>query len=34
MRLTKDDIKSAPDFEEQHRRERELYDKYYDTYWS
>ena len=34
VRLTKDDIKSAPDFEEQHRRERELYDKYYETYWS
>ena len=32
--LTKDDIKSAPDFEEQHRRDRELYDKYYETYWS
>jgi hypothetical protein len=32
--LTKDEIKSAPDFEEQHRRERELYDKYYETYWS
>jgi hypothetical protein len=34
VRLTKDDIKSAPDFEEQHRLERETYDKYYDTYWS
>ena len=34
VRLTKDDVKSAPDFEEQHRRERELYDKYYDTHWS
>jgi hypothetical protein len=34
VRLTKDDIKSAPDFEEEHRRDRETYDKYYDTYWS
>jgi hypothetical protein len=34
VRLSKDDIKSAPDFEEQHRREREMYDKYYETYWS
>jgi hypothetical protein len=34
VRLTKDDIKSAPDFEEQHRLEREMYDKYYETYWS
>jgi hypothetical protein len=32
--LTKDDIKAAPDFEEQHRLEREMYDKYYETYWS
>jgi hypothetical protein len=34
VRLTRDNIKSAPDFEEQHRREREMYDKYYETYWS
>lgn len=34
VRMTKDQIKSAPDFEEQHRVERGLYDKYYDTYWS
>jgi hypothetical protein len=34
VRLTKDAIKSAPDFEEQHRLEREMYDKYYETYWS
>jgi hypothetical protein len=34
VRMTKDQIKSAPDFEEQHRADRELYDKYYDTYWS
>jgi PRC-barrel domain len=34
VRMTKDQIKSAPDFEEQHRNDRELYDKYYDTYWS
>jgi hypothetical protein len=34
VRMTKDQIKSAPDFEEQHRTDRELYDKYYDSYWS
>jgi hypothetical protein len=34
VRMTKDQIKSAPDFEEQHRTDRDLYDKYYDTYWS
>jgi hypothetical protein len=34
VRMTKDQIKSAPDFEEQHRTDREVYDKYYDTYWS
>jgi hypothetical protein len=34
VRLTKDQIKSAPDFEEQHRTDRDLYDKYYETYWS
>ena len=34
VRMTKDQIKSAPDFEEQHRDDRELYNKYYDTYWS
>src|SRR5688500_7621834 len=34
VRMTKDQIKSAPDFEEQHRADRDLYDKYYDTYWS
>jgi hypothetical protein len=34
VRLTKDEIKSAPDFEEQHRRERDMYDKYYESYWS
>jgi len=34
VRLSKDDIKSAPDFQEQDRREREMYDKYYETYWS
>src|SRR5262245_56528157 len=28
VRMTKDEIKSAPDFEEQHRNDRELYDKY------
>jgi hypothetical protein len=32
--LTKDQIKSAPDFEEVHRTDRDLYDKYYDSYWS
>ena len=32
VRMTKDEIKSAPDFEEQHRADRELYDKYYDPY--
>jgi hypothetical protein len=32
VRMTKDQIKSAPDFEEQHRGDRDLYDKYYDTY--
>ena len=32
VRMTKDQIKSAPDFEDQHRTDRELYDKYYDTY--
>jgi hypothetical protein len=32
VRLTKDQIKSAPDFEEQHRSERDQYDEYYDTY--
>ena len=34
VRMTKDQIKSAPDFEDQHRTDRDLYDKYYDTYWS
>jgi hypothetical protein len=34
VRMTKDQIKSAPDFEEVHRTDRELYDKYYDTFWS
>jgi hypothetical protein len=34
VRMTKDEIKSAPDFEELHRDDRELYDKYYDSYWS
>jgi hypothetical protein len=34
VRLTKDQIKSAPDFEDLHRTDRELYDKYYDTFWS
>jgi hypothetical protein len=32
--MTKDQIKSAPDFEDVHRTDRELYDKYYDSYWS
>jgi hypothetical protein len=34
VRLTKDQIKSAPDFEDLHRTDRDLYDKYYETYWS
>jgi hypothetical protein len=34
VRMTKDQIKSAPDFEDPHRTDRDLYDKYYDTYWS
>jgi hypothetical protein len=34
VRMTKDQIKSAPDFEDQHRSDHELYNKYYDTYWS
>jgi hypothetical protein len=32
--MTKDEIKSAPDFEDVHRTDRDLYDKYYDSYWS
>jgi len=32
--MTKDQIKSAPDFEDVHRTDRDLYDKYYDSYWS
>jgi len=30
--MTKDEIKSAPDFEDVHRTDRDLYDKYYDSY--
>ncbi|MBA3286933.1 MAG: PRC-barrel domain containing protein [Acidimicrobiia bacterium] len=30
--MTKDQIKSAPDFDEQHRDERTEYDTYYESY--
>jgi hypothetical protein len=34
VRMTKDQIKSSPDFEDVHRTDRDPYDKYYDTFWS
>jgi hypothetical protein len=34
VNLSKDEIKSAPDFDERHRASRDEYDRYYERYFS